>query len=53
MKTGIVHLPLPGGKALSWLFKRMTKLAAQISYKLIKEHGTPPLIRLKSARPIN
>lgn len=47
MKTGIAHLPLHGGKAPAWLFKRMTKLAAEISYIFIKEHGTQEfLLRL-------
>jgi hypothetical protein len=45
MKTGIAHLPLHGGKAPAWLFKRMTKLAAEISYILIKEHGTEEFLR--------
>jgi hypothetical protein len=45
MKTGIAHLPLHGGRAPSWLFKRMTKLAAEISYILIKEYGTEEYLR--------
>jgi uncharacterized protein len=45
MKTGIAHLPLHGGKAPAWLFKRMTRLAAEISYILIKEHGTQEFLR--------
>jgi uncharacterized protein len=45
MRTGIAHLPLHGGKAPAWLFKRMTKLAAEISYILIKEHGTQEFLR--------
>ena len=45
MKTGVAHLPLHGGKAPAWLFKRMTKLAAEISYILIKEYGTQEFLR--------
>lgn len=45
MKTGIAHLPLHGGKAPVWLFKRMTKLAGEISYILIKEYGTQEFLR--------
>jgi uncharacterized protein len=45
MRTGIAHLPLHGGKAPAWLFGRMTKLAGEISYILVKEHGTEEFLR--------
>ena len=40
MRTGIAHLPLHYGKAPAWLFGRMKKLAAEISYVIVKEYGT-------------
>ena len=40
MKTGIANLPLHYGKAPSWLFSRMKKLATEITYVMVKEFGT-------------
>lgn len=39
MRTGIANLPLHYGKAPSWLFSRMRKLATEITYCLVREHG--------------
>jgi len=39
-RTGIAELPLHYGKAPAWLFQRMSKLAAQISYIIVKEKGS-------------
>ncbi len=36
MRTGTVSLPLHGGKAPAWLFRRMVKLAGGITEALIK-----------------
>ncbi|WP_287583879.1 DUF763 domain-containing protein [Candidatus Borrarchaeum sp.] len=38
-RTGIVNLPLHGGKAPRWLFNRMVKLAKGITLFLIEEFG--------------
>jgi len=40
MKTGTTNLPLHYGKAPRWLFQRMVKLASQIGYIIVKEHGS-------------
>jgi hypothetical protein len=45
MRTGIVHLPLHGGKAPPWLFKRMVKLGGAISEAVVLEYGTKELLR--------
>jgi hypothetical protein len=39
-RTGIAHLPLHGGKAPAWLFKRMTKLARELAVLMVQEFGT-------------
>ncbi len=39
MKTGIAHLPLHGGKAPSWLFQRMKRLAREITIAIVSEYG--------------
>ncbi len=39
MKTGIAHLPLHGGKAPSWLFQRMKRLAREIIIAIVSEYG--------------
>jgi hypothetical protein len=44
-KTGIAHLPLHGGKAPTWLFKRMVKLAREIIYVLCLEYGREEILR--------
>ncbi len=45
MRTGTVCLPLHGGKAPPWLFKRMVKLAGGISEALIYEYGQEEFLR--------
>ncbi len=40
MKTGIAHLPLHYGKAPSWLFQRMKKLAREITISIVDEWGS-------------
>lgn len=39
MKTGIANLPLHYGKAPTWLFDRMKKLASEITLVIVKEYG--------------
>ena len=39
MRTGIAHLPLHGGKAPSWLFQRMKRLAREIIIAIVSEYG--------------
>lgn len=39
MKTGIALLPLHYGKAPSWLFSRMKRLATEISWVVVREYG--------------
>ena len=43
-RTGTTNLPLHGGSAPAWLFKRMTKLSGAISEIIIGEFGTKELI---------
>lgn len=45
MRTGMAHLPLHGGKAPYWLFSRMKKLATEIAYIIVREHGTSELLK--------
>lgn len=45
MKTGIVHLPLHGGKAPSWLFQRMKRLAREITIAIVSEYGSQEILR--------
>ncbi|MCK4329868.1 DUF763 domain-containing protein [candidate division WOR-3 bacterium] len=40
MKTGTINLPLHGGKAPAWLFKKMKKLARCITICIVEEEGT-------------
>ncbi len=44
-KTGICDLPLHGGKAPRWLFKRMERLAGAISSALVFEYGPDEFLR--------
>ncbi len=44
-KTGMANLPLHGGKAPPWLFKRMRKLGGVISEIIINEYGTEEYLR--------
>jgi hypothetical protein len=40
MKTGYADLPLHGGRAPSWLFERMKRLARHITTYIVSEFGT-------------
>lgn len=44
-KTGIAHLPLHGGSAPPWLFKRMVKLARAIIEATVHEYGQDRLLQ--------
>ena len=44
-KTGVANLPLHGGKAPKWLFKRMVKLSRGITDVVIHEYGRDELLR--------
>ena len=43
-RTGIAHLPLHGGSAPPWLFKRMVKLARAIVETTVHEYGQDRLL---------
>jgi hypothetical protein len=45
MRSGIVNLPLHGGKAPAWLFERMTKLARELTRALVVEFGPGEFLR--------
>ncbi len=45
MRTGIADLPLHGGHAPPWLFKRMVKLGRAITEAIILEYGTVEFLR--------
>ena len=45
MKTGIANLPLHYGKAPSWLFQRMKRLAREITLVIIDEFGPEEMLR--------
>src|SRR4030043_1180735 len=44
VRTGIAHLPLHGGKAPSWLFKRMRNLAKEIILFIVDVHGAEEML---------
>lgn len=44
-KTGFANLPLHGGKAPPWLFKRMVKLSGAISETLVYEFGQEEFLK--------
>ena len=44
MKTGTAQLPLHYGKAPSWLFQRMKKLAREITICIIDELGPDEML---------
>jgi len=48
MKTGQADLPLHGGKAPSWLFKRMVRISKPISEMIILEYGTSEYLKRMS-----
>jgi hypothetical protein len=43
--TGTAHLPLHGGKAPSWLFNRMVRLAKEILVLLVEDYGSEEVLR--------
>jgi hypothetical protein len=43
-RTGIAHLPLHGGKAPAWLFKRMTGLAREITVAIVSDFGPEEML---------
>jgi hypothetical protein len=45
MKTETANLPLHGGSAPPWFFKRMRLLAGEIAEVLIHEHGREEFLR--------
>jgi len=45
MRTGVVNLPLHGGSAPPWLFRRMARLAGEIVDALVYEHGQEEFLR--------
>ncbi len=45
MRTGIANLPLHGGHAPPWLFKRMVMLGREISEVIIDEYSTDEFLR--------
>ena len=45
MRTGTVDLPLHGGKAPRWLFKRMVGLASGITEAVVFEYGQEEFLR--------
>jgi len=44
-RTGIAHLPLHYGKAPPWLFKRMVKLAREITLAIVTDFGSEEMLR--------
>ena len=45
MKRRVAQLPLHGGQAPAWLFRRMTKLAAAITMAIVEEYGPEEMLR--------
>ena len=44
-RTGTADLPLHGGRAPAWLFRRMSALAREITMFMASELGTPEVLR--------
>ncbi len=44
-KTGVTNLPLHGGRAPPWLFKRMIKLSGAISEVVVMEYGADEFLK--------
>lgn len=44
-KTGVTNLPLHGGRAPPWLFKRMVKLSGAISEVIVMEYGQEEFLK--------
>lgn len=45
MKTGTANLPLHTGSAPPWLFKRMVRLAGEVTEALVYEYGSDEFLR--------
>jgi hypothetical protein len=45
MKRRLANLPLHGGKAPPWLFKRMTRLAGAVTMAIVDEFGPAEMLR--------
>ncbi len=45
MRTGVANLPLHGGSAPPWLFRRMCLLAGEVVEALVNEHGAEEFLR--------
>lgn len=45
MKRRLAQLPLHGGKAPAWLFKRMTHLAGAVTMAVVDAHGPEEMLR--------
>ncbi|MBT3378016.1 MAG: DUF763 domain-containing protein [Lentisphaerae bacterium] len=45
MQRRIAHLPLHGGKAPAWLFKRMSHLAGAVTMTIVEEYGPEEMLR--------
>ena len=45
MKRRVAQLPLHGGKAPAWLFKRMTEMAGAITMAIVDEYGPQEMLR--------
>ncbi len=45
MKRRMAQLPLHGGKAPPWLFRRMTKLAAAVTMAIVDEYGPHEMLQ--------
>ncbi len=43
--TGTAHLPLHGGKAPSWLFRRMVQMSGEILALLVDEYGAVEVVK--------
>lgn len=44
-RTGTAHLPLHGGKAPTWLFSRMTRMAREIAVAIISDYGPNEMLK--------
>src|SRR5271170_2536869 len=45
MKRRLANLPLHGGKAPPWLFRRMTRLAGAVTMAIVDEFGPGEMLR--------
>ncbi len=45
MRTGYATLPLHGGRAPAWLFRRMVRLARALALHVLEAHGRDALLR--------